>query len=277
MINKIDYVTTMEFDGAEDYLTLKRPMSHYEKGIAIIEGDKVVARFLASSFELVSILLTNEWFDLYKDNLSHRKETIDVYIADTKLIKSIVGFNYHQGIIAIAKIPPDRSLDDVITDGLKSNLIVALDRLERSENTGLIVRNCAACGAGGLIVGETSADPWLRRAIRNSMGNIFKLPIIKCSSLSETLLSLRNKYGYKIYGAALEKNSTFLESADFSGNTCLVFGNEGVGLSDTILDVCDATVKIPMAEGVDSFNVACASAIMIYEASRRMGMTINKC
>lgn len=277
MINKIAYVTTMDFDGAEDYLTLKRPMSHYEKGIAIIEGDKVVARFLASSFELVSILLTSAWFDIYKDNLLHRKEIINVYIADTKLIKSIVGFNYHQGIIAIAKIPPDRSLDNVIKDGLKSNLIVALDRLERSENTGLIVRNCAACGAGALIVGETSADPWLRRAIRNSMGNIFKLPIIKSKSLSDTLLTLHNEYKYKIYGAALEKNSTFLENADFTGNTCLVFGNEGVGLSDSILEVCDGTIKIPMAQGVDSFNVACASAIMIYEASRKIGLTINKC
>jgi tRNA G18 (ribose-2'-O)-methylase SpoU len=277
LINRIEYVTTMDFDGAEDYLTLKRPLSHYEKGIAIIEGDKVVARFLASSYELISILLTDEWFDIYRDNLSHRKEIIDVYIADTLLIKSIVGFNYHQGIIAIAKIPPDRSLDNVIRDGLKSNLLVALDRLERSENTGLIVRNCAACGAGALIVGETSADPWLRRAIRNSMGNIFKLPIIKSKSLSDTLLTLKNEYNFKIYGAALEKKATFLECADFTGNTCLVFGNEGVGLSDAILDVCDATVKIPMAEGVDSFNVACASAIMIYEAGRKMGMTNNKC
>jgi tRNA G18 (ribose-2'-O)-methylase SpoU len=267
----------MDFDGAEDYLTLKRPMSHYEKGIAIIEGDKVVARFLASSFELVSILLTNAWFDIYKDNLSNRKETINVYIADTKLIKSIVGFNYHQGIIAIAKIPSSCSIDNVISNGLKSNLLVALDRLESAENTGVIVRNCAASGAGALIVGETSADPWLRRAIRSSMGNIFKLPIIKSKSLSDSLLTLRNEYKYKIYGAALEKNSTFLESADFTGNTCLVFGNEGVGLSDSILDVCDATFKIPMAQGVDSFNVACASAIMIYEASRKMGLTINKC
>src|SRR5512133_788474 len=218
----------MDFDGAEDYLTLKRPLSHYNKGIAIIEGDKVVARFLASSFELVSILLTNAWFDIYRKNLSQRKEIINVYIADSKMIKSIVGFNYHQGVIAIAKIPPDRSLDNVVNDGLKSNLLVALDGLEHSENTGLIVRNCAACGVGALIVGETSADPWLRRAIRNSMGNIFKLPIIKSKSLSDTLLTLRNEYQYKIYGAALEKNSTFLECADFTGNTCLVSGTEGV-------------------------------------------------
>ncbi len=277
MINKIEYVTTMDFYGAEDYLTLKRPMSHYEKGIAIIEGDKVVARFLASSFELVSILLTNTWFDIYKDNLSHRKEALNVYIADAKLIKSIVGFKYHQGIIAIAKIPPNRSLDDVINCGLNSNLLVALDRLESSENTGAIVRNCAACGVGALIVGETSADPWLRRAIRNSMGNIFKLPVIKSKSLADTLRALRNVYHYKIFGAALDKNSTFLECADFTGNTCLVFGNEGVGLSDSILGMCDATVRIPMASGVDSFNVACASAIMIYEAGRKMGLMIKKC
>jgi tRNA G18 (ribose-2'-O)-methylase SpoU len=116
----------------------------------------------------------------------------------------------------------------------------------------------------------------LRRAIRNSMGNIFKLPVIKSKSLSDTLRTLRNVYHFKIYGAALENNSTFLESADFSGNTCLVFGNEGVGLSDAILEVCDATVKIPMADGIDSFNVACASAIMIYEASRKMGLSVGK-
>ena len=270
MISKIEYVTTMDFDGAEDYLTLKRPLEHFKKGIAVIEGDKVVARFLASSFELVSILLTRAWFDIYRENLSQRKEIISVYIAETRLIKSIVGFNYHQGIIAIAKVPPVRYLDNVISQGLKSNLIVALDSLEHAENTGVIVRNCTACGAAALIVGEKSADPWLRRAIRNSMGTVFKLPVIKSNSLADTLCTLRNTYKYKIYGAALGKNSTFLEDADFTGNVCLVFGNEGVGLSDTVLDVCDATVKIPMAEGVDSFNVACASAIMIYNASRKL-------
>jgi len=276
LINKIEYVTTMDFDGVEDYLTLKRPMSHYEKGIAVIEGDKVVARFLASSFELVSILLTNTWFDIYKDNLSRRKETVNVYIADTKMIRSIVGFNYHQGIIAIATIPPDRSLDNVVNDGMNSPLLVALDRLESAENTGAIVRNCAACGVGALIVGETSADPWLRRAIRNSMGTVFKLPVIKSKSLTDTLRVLRDIYHYKIYGAALDNNSISLECVDFTGNTCLVFGNEGAGLSDSVLDLCDATIRIPMASGVDSFNVACASAIMTYEAGRKTGLMVKK-
>lgn len=159
MINSIEYVDSVDFPGIEYYVTLKRPKKHHEQGIVVVEGDKVVPLFFAAQYELVSILLTHEWFEMYREKLEMRPEPVQVYIAGKDLVRSIVGFNYHQGIMIVAKIPQELRLESAMEKAARPGLLVALDRLESAENTGAIVRNCAACGADALIVGETSTDP----------------------------------------------------------------------------------------------------------------------
>lgn len=269
MVESVIEVSAIDFPGGEYYSTLKRPLEHYEKGVFIIEGDKVVERFFDSQLIMISILLTHELFELHRECLEKRSEKIKVYLAEKKTLAKIVGFKYHQGIIAVGRIPPLLSIDEILQNKKSGHLLVALDRLESAENTGVLVRNCAACGVDAIIVGENSADPYLRRAVRNSMGTVFRIPVIKSQSLYETLSILKAKHGFQILAAHPRDNSIPLPETDLIKDTCIVFGNEGEGVSSQIVDVSDYAVKIPMVSGVDSFNVACASAIMLYEVNRQ--------
>ena len=112
----------------------------------------------------------------FRPLLEARPEKLTVYLADKKLLESLIGFSMYQGQLAVGKIPPPVSLDDILSKSRKPRLLVAVDALTSAENLGALVRNCVAFGVHALIVGETSSSPFLRRAVRNSMGTILQLP-----------------------------------------------------------------------------------------------------
>lgn len=253
----------------ELYRTLKKSKLQRDLGVFIVEGDKVVKRFLDSSLNTVSVLMIQELFDTYKQKLQSKPEPIKVFFADKHLLQTIVGFRYHQGIMAVGKIPSSRTLNDVLTRITKPALIVALDRLESAENTGAIIRNCAASGVQALIVSNTSTDPFLRRSVRNSMGAIFKLPVIYSDNLPATLMELHSIYDFQIIAAHPRSDSTDIFNVNFTKNSCIVLGNEGEGISHEVLQTCPIKTRIPMIPGIDSLNVACASAVILYEAMRQ--------
>ena len=252
----------------QPYRTLRRSVEHRKKGIFVAEGEKVVRRLLASDLTIISMLLTPEWYEqLSSENEMTARHPPAVFIAEKELLNTIVGYNLHQGIMAIAKVPAHRTLDEVIAALHTDHFLVALDGLVNAENVGAVVRNCAAFGVDALIVGETSSSPYLRRAVRNSMGTVFHLPVIHVSNLAESLTTLRHTYGTRIIGAHPHDQST-IHNCDFCGNVCIVFGNEGEGISRRILDVYTELIAIPMMNGTDSINVASASALFLYEASK---------
>jgi tRNA G18 (ribose-2'-O)-methylase SpoU len=159
-----------------------------------------------------------------------------------------------------------------------------VDALTNAENLGAVVRNCAAFGVQSLIVGETSSSPYLRRAVRNSMGTIFQLPVFEVNSardghrpaqdtfptLAHALQELRRR-GIRCLAAHPHTDRKALSQADFSGDCCIVFGSEGFGISPQVLAGCDEAVAIPMANEVDSLNVGAAAAVFFYEANRQRG------
>lgn len=251
------------------YRTLKKPLTHRRQGVFIVEGDKVVRHFLQSSLTAVSVLLTNFQLDLFRSALEQRSESINVFLASAQLLKEIVGFRYHQGIMAAGIVPENISLQSVALQTAPPRLFVALDRLESAENTGVIVRNCAAYGAQALLIGPDSTDPYLRRAVRNSMGAIFILPVVYASDLPTQLKYLRDEHDFCIIAAHPREESVPLQNADLRKNLCIVFGNEGVGISDAVLNQCDMQVQIPMSQGIDSLNVASSSAVFLYETLRQ--------
>ena len=134
----------------------------------------------------------------------------------------------------------------------------------------VLERNCAACGAQALIVGETCASPWLRRAVRTSMGTILKLPAVEPPNLAHTLRELRAA-GVRCVAAHPHTEQRTLARANLTGDCCLVFGSEGHGLSPAVLAECDEAVAVPMANGVDSLNVGSAAAVFLYEVARQRG------
>ncbi len=269
MIGTVQTISSLDEPVLALYRTLRRPLTHRRQGVFVAEGEKVVCRFLESDLAVVSVLMTGELLERHRRLLERHREAIPVLIAGKKLLEEIVGFECHQGIMAVGTVPPPLTLETIVAASQPPRILAATDRLTSAENTGVLVRNCAAYGVAGLLVGETSAAPWLRRSVRNSMGTIFKLPILYYDNLAAGLRALRLRHGFRILGAHPREGSRLLFAADLSGNCCLVFGGEGDGISPAVLDACDETVAVPMAEGVDSLNVACASATIIYEAVRQ--------
>jgi tRNA G18 (ribose-2'-O)-methylase SpoU len=268
---------------------MRRPLEHERQGIFVAEGEKVVRRLLESRFEVVSVLLPEKHLEAFRPLLEARPEKLAVYLADKKLLEQLIGFSMYQGHLAVGKIPPPASLDDILSKNPKPLLLVAVDALTSAENLGALARNCVAFGVQALIVGETSSSPFLRRAVRNSMGTILQLPVIELAKLGqrhqftakphttaqtlvECLKDLRAR-GVRCIAAHPHTNKKSLSQADFSGDCCIVFGSEGEGISAPVLETCDEAVAIPMPPTVDSLNVGAAAAVFLYEVARQRGKT----
>jgi len=251
------------------YRTLRRPLEHQRNGIFVAEGEKVVRRLLGSSLEILTVLLTPEWLEEYRPLLEKNSDQLRVFVAPKQLVEEIVGFHLHQGIMAVARIPRPRTLEDVLLSVRRPALLVAIDGLTNAENLGVLVRNCAAFEAAALLVGETSGSPYLRRSVRNSMGTIFDLPVVHLASLVDSLHELKSKHAVRVIAAHPHAEKAVLYQASLVGDCCIVFGSEGEGINAAVLAACDDVVAIPMREGVDSLNVASASAVFLYEVQRQ--------
>jgi len=223
---------------------------------------------MESTLEVISVLITREWLGIYSDRLERRPGAIDAFVGTKSLLSSIVGFHLHQGIMAVAKIPTPKKLDEVVKESLRPLLFVAVEGMTNSENLGVVVRNCVAFGVQALIVGETSSSPYLRRAVRNSMGAIFRLPVVDCGDLVETIADLRHR-GMEVVAAHPHAGKPMKESSLFVGDCCIVLGSEGEGITEKTLAACSEAVAIPMKPGVDSLNVSSAAAVLLYEIARQ--------
>ncbi len=275
----VQTITSLDLPELAPYRTLRRAAEHAARGIFVAEGDKVVRRLLASDFGVLSVLLPETRVAEFAPLLQARPETeIPVFAVTQKsVLEELVGFEMFQGVLAIGQIPAAVTLEQILADQPGPRLLAAVDGLTSAENVGLLVRNCAAFGVQALLVGETSSSPFLRRAVRNSMGAIFQLPVVELKSdsraghprsLPAALRELRAR-GVGCLAAHPHADKKYLWQADFTGDCCLVFGSEGTGLTPQVLAACDEAVAVPMANGVDSLNVGAAAAVFLYEACRQ--------
>jgi tRNA G18 (ribose-2'-O)-methylase SpoU len=262
-------VTTIEDQSLQPYRTLRRPVEHQKEGIFVAEGEKVVRRLLESPLEIISLLLTPEWLENLRPELASRPEELQAFVAPKSVVESIVGFHLHQGLMAVARIPQPHSLAEALRGCDSPRLLVAVDGLTNAENLGVLVRNCAAFGVDAFLVGETSSNPYLRRAVRNSMGTVFQLPVVPLLDLAATIHELKAVHGIRVIAAHPHTDQRALYEGSFATECCIVFGSEGEGISENVLAACDELVAIPMNDGVDSLNVASASAVFLYEVQRQ--------
>lgn len=268
------------FDAPElrPYATMRRPVEHEAQGIFVAEGERVVRRLLESRFTVVSAVFWEKWLPSFLPLLEARPENINVYLAEKQWLEKLTGFAMFQGVLAVGKMPPPVPLENTLKAMRSPRLLAAVDGLTSSENLGALVRNCVAFDVNALVVGETSTSPYLRRAVRNSMGAIFQLPVVELgrpggahqvsgSTLAKTLEWLRGN-GIRCI-AAHPRGGRAIHQADFTGDCCIIFGSEGTGISDAVLRSCDEAVGIPMQENVDSLNVGAAAAVFLYEVTRQ--------
>jgi tRNA G18 (ribose-2'-O)-methylase SpoU len=266
IIKPIDSLDAPEL---ELYRTLRQVEEHERSGVLVATNAKVVQRLLASRFEVLSALLSPDWFAKLEAQLRARSEPeIVVYVGEKPLLETITGYHLHQGALAVGKIASQRTLDELLAESPRPLLIAAVEEIASAENLGAIVRSCAAFGAHFLIVGETCVSPFQRRAVSGSMGSIFEQPIVRTENLVATLGRLRAG-GVRCFAADLRPDAQNLSAVNLSGDVCLVFGAEGPGLSEAVISACDEVVQIPMPSHMNSLNVAAATAVFLYEATRQ--------
>jgi tRNA G18 (ribose-2'-O)-methylase SpoU len=269
-ISQIQPVQDLDAPELALYRTLRRVEEHERAGVLVAANHKVIKRLLASRYTVVSALLTPAWLEKLEPQLRARPEAIRVFIAEEPLLETITGYKLHQGALAVAQIPPLPDFETLLKNSPRPLLLAAVEGIASAENLGAIVRNCAAFGVHFLIVGETCGSPFQRRAVAGSMGTIFEQPAVRVNNLVETLAALR-AHGVRCLAAHPRADATKLAAVDLRGDCCLVFGAEGPGLTEAALAACDDMVEIPMPSHMNSLNVAVATGIFIYEATRQRG------
>lgn len=229
--------------------------------VYIAESFPVVQRALDAGHEVVSVLAQRKW--LPKIEALGLPEGTPVLLVSAELAERVTGYAVHRGALAVMRRPPLREVPALL-DGARRILI--LDDLKDPTNVGAIFRNAAALGTDAVLVTPGCADPLYRRAIRVSMGAVFQVPWTRTGEWPELAEQLRAA-GFRTVALALADESVPIDEFSRSApeRLALCLGNEGEGLGSEALASADAIVRIPMRPGVDSLNVAAASAVALWE------------
>jgi len=229
-------------------------------GMFIAEGDLVVERALDAGCRPLAALVD-------VDNVPPVAERVmdaPVFAAGTELRQRVARMGRVQPIVAVFERPPRPSADDVVA---ATDRVVAIEAVDNPANVGSIVRNAAALGWGGVVLDETSADPFARRALRVAMGTVFALPHARSSDLAGTVGAMSDD-GWTTVALTLADDAVDLDDVVPSTRCAIVIGAERSGLSDAVAGACRVRARIPMNPGVDSLNAAAASAIACYRLRR---------
>jgi tRNA G18 (ribose-2'-O)-methylase SpoU len=250
------------------YAQLTRTNRTRECDWFVAEGRWVVERLLASHYEVISVVVGEQVSTSFVDSIPSR---IRVYRLPRDLVSQLVGFQFHSGIIACGQRVRKTSLQEIdeVLQATPATVVVCPNTV-LPDNLGSIIRACTALGAGALLVGPLSADPFSRRAIRVSMGNIFQLPVVEAPS-SETMIGLLRElgevWGFHVLAATGRPGDPPLPIPRPAARIGLVLGNEAHGIPDDLLALCQQSVTIPMSGSTDSLNVAQAVAVLLYQFS----------
>ncbi len=239
----------------------------------IAESEKVVSRLLRSHIEIISMYLTEDQFHSIKELISsHRQESeCNVFIGSREEMEKIVGFSLHQRILAAAKIPIEKDLEQLLADAKKPLLFVILDEVADAENMGAIFRTSFAMNTTAVIVDKKSVSPWMRRSVRVSMGAVFELPVVTVGSIPDCIELLRGK-NIPVFATTLNESAGQIWNCDLSKDCAIVFGSEGHGIKKEIINACESEVTIPMRDNFHSLNVGTAHGIFLYEVIRQRSL-----
>ncbi|MCR5675921.1 MAG: RNA methyltransferase [Lachnospiraceae bacterium] len=275
-------VTDLAEPELDVFARLREPqLYHYYEpapGLFLAEGERVAMRALDAGFMPVSVLADERGIDgRFGEVLSRCAEngggagtdaeecTLPVYAASFAVIKELTGYSLTGGFLCAMRRKSLPSLEEVCGNAKR---IAVLERVTNPTNVGAIIRSAAALSVDAVLLTNDSCDPLCRRAIRVSMGTIFQIPwtVIPCD-WPDAGLSLLREMGFRTVALALREDAHLLgePGLTFGGKAALLFGAEGDGLMPETVAESDLVVKIPMRPGVDSLNVAAASAVAFWE------------
>ena len=243
-----------------------------EKGIFIAESPKVISRALDAGYEPVSLLMERRQITGPAAEILTRCGDAPVYTADRELLAGLTGFELTRGVLCAFRRPAPRSAEELCKAARR---VAVLEGIVDSTNVGAIFRSAAALNMDAVLINPSCCDPLCRRAVRVSMGTVFQVP---WAQLGETpadwpgqgLARLR-AMGFKTAAMALSDRSVPIDDEALAAEPklAIVLGTEGDGLAHTTIAACNYTVRIPMSHGVDSLNVAAASAVAFWQLGKQ--------
>ncbi len=231
-----------------------------EHGLFIAEGEKVVRRAVAAGYQLRSLLVSE----------ARAPDVADLpgphFVASYGVLEAVTGFHVHRGVLAAVARRPLATVEEVARG---AHRLMVLEELSSTTNLGAVFRSAAALGIDGIILAPTCGDPLYRRAVRVSMGQVFVIAYARCERWPDELGELRAK-GWRVLALTPDARATAINEvvAEPQERLALLLGAEGSGLSPAALAAASEWVRIPMAHGVDSLNVAAAAAVAAYALGR---------
>lgn len=259
---------TIQVDGCDDprlsaYTSLTdmdlRLVQEPREGIFLAEGRKIIERALAAGLTPVSAFMEPKWLEDLRPSLEPLD--IPVFLGDEQALKSVTGYRLHRGALAAFVRPTPRQASDVIAE---ARFVVVLDGLVDHTNVGLIFRSAAALGADAVLISPDCADPLYRRSVKVSMGAVFHVPWARAEPWPWFLDDLAQAGFTRV---CLTPSEDAADIGDFKApgqRVALLLGSEGPGLSGAAFARSDVSLRIPMSAGVDSLNVAAATAVACY-------------
>lgn len=258
----------------DDYRAIPDPERLRTRGRFVAEGRIVVERLLRSArVRPQSLLVTPGALEALGRRVDLAAASFPVFVADADTISTIGGFNFHRGCLAIGERPAAPSLDTLLDTlpetGIGANHrapLIVLEGLTQADNVGSIFRNAQAFAAAAVLLDETCCDPLYRKAVRTSMGAVLDVPFTRLADAPAAVQRLRDR-GYRVLALTPASDATPIVDVSTTIDerpVALLVGGEGPGLSTTLLALADVRVRIPMAPGVDSLNVATATGIALH-------------
>ena len=241
---------------------------HPEDGIFIAESPKVIERALDAGYEPISILVEKKHINGEAAPILARCSNIPVFTAEFDVLAQLTGFKLTRGMLCAMHRCTLPSLEDVCRGARR---IAVLENVMNPTNVGAIFRSAAALNMDVVLLTSGCSNPLYRRAIRVSMGTVFQIPWTFFEKESnENYIEQLKKLGFKTAAMALTGDSVSIDHPELMAEEklAIILGTEGDGLAQTSIDGCDYTVKIPMTHGVDSLNVAAASAVAFWQLGK---------
>lgn len=259
-------VTALDDPRLADYRDLRdvtlRKSLEAEHGLFVAEGEKVIRRALRAGYRPRSALMAPRWVDSLSDVLVD--VDAPVYVADESVVEAVSGFHVHRGALASFERTALPSVPDVL-DGARRVLV--LEDVNDHTNVGAIFRNAAAFGIDAVLLSPRCADPLYRRSIKVAMGAVFAVAWTRVADWAGFPSELRS-HAFQVLALTPANDAVDIAAVDFGERVALLVGSEGHGLSDRWLAGADVRVRIPITAQVDSVNVAAATAVACYVASR---------
>lgn len=242
-----------------------------EEGIFIAESPKVIQTAIDEGYEPISFLLEEKHVQTQAKDILLQWKEIPAYTASYDTLKQLTGFGLARGMLCAMHRKKLSSLKDICKG---KNRIVILENVMNPTNVGAIFRSAAALNMDAILLTKGCSDPLYRRSVRVSMGTVFQIPwtfIEKKISWPEEGMAMLKELGYKTVAMALDDRSIRIDDERLleEEKLAIILGTEGDGLCEQTIHACDYTVKIPMAHGVDSLNVAAASAVTFWQLSKK--------